>query len=134
MTVLYAPDADVLALFQRLRMIPQVTASGPLPVIVTDVVWDELTGARVQPPHREEARGMLQIIAGQPTMIELASAEADTFNKLHDSPAAENAGEHSILAYVLHHKVVPVFRDRRALHRAVEGFAVSGPCYPFMDL
>ena len=118
---LYAPDADVLALFQRLRLEGRVIASARAPLLITDTVWDELTGQGVQEPWASKARRLLESLVTGPTVLLPATPEADTFAELHPDTSSEDAGEHSIIALAIHRPdVIPVLRDTKALVRAVE--------------
>lgn len=119
---MYALDSDVLINFQNLGFAEDVAAVGKLPVVVTDVVWSEIVDDPDMYPEREaQARRMLTSITGGPIVLRPESAEAETFAKLQSPPPTEGAGEHSVIAYCLHHPdVVPVVVDRRALYRAVE--------------
>lgn len=122
----YAIDTDVLAIIQRIRHAKTLIQLGPLPVIITDTVWDELTiGAeRTGKPHRStisEMRELLKTIAGEPTRLEPATPEIEAFVRLHSNSSTEDAGEHSLIAYASQHTdIVAVLFDRTALHRAVE--------------
>ena len=119
--VLYAPDSDVLALFQQLRMEECIIVGSRAPLVVTDVVWDELTGTRVPEHYAERTQKFLASLVTGPTEIMPASPEAISFSLLHPDLARADAGEDSIIAYALHHpEIVPVLRDKQALVRAVE--------------
>ncbi|MGZ3457580.1 MAG: hypothetical protein ACXU86_03650 [Archangium sp.] len=122
----YAVDTDVLANIQRVGHTRTLTRLGPLPVIITDTVWEELTtGAertgKVPRATLDEMQQMLEAIAGAPTTLEPATSEAAAFARLHSGPGTEDAGEHSLIAYASQHQdVIAVLFDRRALFRAVE--------------
>ena len=125
MTTKYVVDSDVLVNIQRSGFAPQVTALGRIPVLITDVVWDELTveaglnGARTETVA--EAEAMLRALAGAPTVLQPESPEAATLADLQQEPATEGAGEHSVIARAFHHAgEIAVLLDRRALHRGVE--------------
>ncbi|HVE85051.1 MAG TPA: hypothetical protein VND93_19505 [Myxococcales bacterium] len=118
-------DADVLATIQRAGRCAAVAQLGQLPIIVTDVVWDELTvGALADgasPATVDEMQGLLEKIARMPTKIAPQSPEAETFGKLQAPPPTEDAGEHSVIAVTLHRPgTTAVLLDRRALRRGVE--------------
>src|SRR2546427_12111859 len=115
----YAPDADILASFQRMRFTDMLIKAGRLPVVVTDVVWEELTGP--ESGHRaNEAHAMLEAIAGQATPLLPDTHEVAAFDALHPYAATSDAGEASIIAYAIHHsEVIPVLRDRYAILRAI---------------
>jgi predicted nucleic acid-binding protein len=123
----YAIDTDVLARIQRARHVSTLSKLGRLPVVVTDTVWEELTvvarsKGNAPASEIEEMERMLEAIAGRPTELELDTVEAEAFGRLHSRPdRAEDAGEHSIIAYAsIHEDVIAVLFDRRALFRAVE--------------
>jgi hypothetical protein len=121
----FVVDSDILANIQRAGFAPQVTALGELPVTITDVVWDELTvGAKAKGAKQatvDEADAMLKAIAGAPTVLQPESPEAGTLVDLQRPPETEGVGEHSVIAYALHHPDdTAVLLDRRALHRGVE--------------
>ena len=117
----YVPDADVLAVFQRLRLGDRISRTAETSFIVTDVVWDELTGPAVPARYAEPAVEMLNRLAGSATVLLPESPEAATFAALHPQAARQDAGEHSVVAYALHHaEATPVLRDKTALGRAIE--------------
>ncbi len=121
----FVVDSDILANIQRAGFAPRVTALGALPVVITDVVWDELTvGARNNGARQatvDEVDAMLKAIAGAPTVLQPESPEAGTLVDLQRPPETEGVGEHSVIAYALHHSgETAVLLDRRALHRGVE--------------
>ncbi len=90
----------------------------PLPVVVTDVVWDELHAPG--DPHNR-ARTFAQNIAGSVTELAPDSAEAETFLSLQATPKTEGPGEHSVIAYCYHHlDTIAVLQDKGALRRAIE--------------
>lgn len=116
----YAPDADILASLQRMRFADLLILAGRLPIVVTDVVWDELTSP--ESGHRAtEAQTLLDAIAGQPTQLLPETPEVAAFDALHPVAAESDAGEASIIAYAIcHPEVIPVLRDRHAVLRAIE--------------
>ncbi len=121
----YAVDTDVLANIQRAGHAMSLQRLGALPVIITDIVWDELTvnAARggAAPRIVQEAQALLCAIAGAPTVLEPESLETKTLVQLQSPPATEGLGEHSVIAYAYHHAdVTAVLHDKRALHRGVE--------------
>lgn len=125
MTAQFVVDTDIFANIQRSRLSARVAALGRLPVVVTDVVWDELTtGAKEKGARQDtvdEAEAMLTALAGVPSVLEPQSPEAATLADLQRPPATEGAGEHSVIARTYHHQgETAVLLDRRALHRGVE--------------
>jgi hypothetical protein len=116
----YAPDSDFFIHVQRLRFVDEFVKCGPLPVIVTDVVWEELVTTKFAHVNAEMQR-LLGAVAGAPTSIEPMSSEASTFASLQQPPKTEGPGEHSIISLTMHNPdVVPVLIDKKALHRAIE--------------
>jgi hypothetical protein len=67
----YAVDTDVLVLIQRAGHVSSLKRLGSLPVVITDMVWGELTSqaAKGKAPRRivQEAEELLSAIAGKPT-------------------------------------------------------------------
>lgn len=122
----YALDTDILANLQRAGHAETLSRLGGLPVIVTDTVWDELTlvaerTGKVHASTLEQMRRLLDSIAGAPVNLEPDTPEAETFGRLHSHSGAEDAGEHSVIAYAMvHPDVTAVLFDRRALFRGVE--------------
>jgi hypothetical protein len=117
---LYAPDSDFFINLQRLRLAPEFAECGRLPIVVTDVVWDELVTGK-NGYANAELDGVLKAVAGEPRVIEVESPEAQSFASIHQSPSTENRGEHSIIAVAIHDRtVIPVLLDKKGLHRAVE--------------
>ncbi len=122
----YALDTDILALVQRAGHAKTLTRLGRLPVVVTDTIWDELTvvaesTGKVRPETLVEMKDLLVSIVGAPTLLEPATPESEAYVRLHPGSDAENAGEHSLIAYASQHPdVTAVLFDRQALHRAVE--------------
>lgn len=121
----YAVDSDVLGVIQRSGFAAEVRSLGRLPVVITDSVWDELTIGASDQGAREatvrEAQELLETIAGEPTVLQPETEETATLVKLQGEVATEHEGEHSILAFALHHPdVTPVLLDKRATLRAVE--------------
>jgi len=121
----YALDTDLLACIQRSGSSSAIGELGPLPVVITDSVWDELTlnatANGAAPASVKVAENLLRAIAGGPTVLEAATPEAATLTRLHGEVGTEDIGEHSIMAYAVHHTdVTPVLIDRRATWRAVE--------------
>lgn len=118
-------DTDILANIQRARFAARVAALGRLPIVVTDVVWDELTiGAKLKGARQEtveEAEALLRALAGAPTVLQPESAEAAILADLQRPPETEGAGEHSVIAHAYHHSdETAVLLDRRAMYRGVE--------------
>lgn len=123
--MLYALDSDVLVNLLRSGLDQGVIALGKLPVVITDVVWDELTVSTPTKPiaigRIHAASALMSSMANSSTAIHPNSPEALTFNRLQGAVATQDRGEHATMALALHDPdVVPVLYDRRALHRAVE--------------
>ena len=119
MTV-YAPDTDFFINVQRLGYVERVASCGRLPVVVTDIVWEEATTGK-NPHANSELEGLLRAVAGSPRALLPQSPEAATFAALQAPPKTEDPGEHSIIALAIHEpELVPVLLDKKALHRAVE--------------
>lgn len=121
----YALDTDVLAMLQRSRAIEAFLSLGPLPVLITDAVWDEMTvvaAAKGIPSQVvDEATRLLESIAVSPTAIEPGTPEGDYLSRIHITESAEDLGEHTVIALSLcHGDVTPVLFDRKAIHRGVE--------------
>ena len=115
----------MLGTIQRSGCAAAFCGLGPLPVVVTDSVWDELTVNAAANGARDasvrEAQTLLETIAGAPTVLAPATLEATTLVRLQGEVATEHEGEHSIMAYAVHHEdVMPVLLDLRATRRAVE--------------
>ncbi len=111
-------DADVIIALELADRGTGLAARGALPVVVTDVVWEEL-GA----PGDTEARTQTfaKAIAGDVMVFQADSAEAATLVALQQPPKAEGPGEHSVIAYCQHHpEVIAVLQDKAALRRGVE--------------
>lgn len=118
-------DSDILINIQKAGFADQVAALGRLPVVITDVVWSELTVsaqlAGAKAATVAQAHKLLSAIAGAATVLQPQSPEAESFADLQLPPETEGIGEHSVIAYALHHSNdVAVLLDRRALHRGVE--------------
>lgn len=124
MTV-FVIDTDVLANVQRARHAGSLASLGKLPVVITDVVWDELTvKPRLKNARSEtvdEAENMLRCIAGCPTVLEPATPEAVALAALLGEVPDVDQGELSVIAYSLHHpNAVPVLMDKYSALRAIE--------------
>jgi predicted nucleic acid-binding protein len=121
-SIRYALDADVIIRLQKSEQMEALKAVGRLPVVVTDVVWDEVIGeseGRQSMRENEQLRELLHVIAGGPTEIHPQTPEALAFAQL-DAPKF-GAGERSMIAYALSHPdVTVVLIDKLALHRAIE--------------
>jgi hypothetical protein len=130
MTVLYAPDTDVLAEIQKAGAAPEVAKLGALPVVITEFVWDEFVegprrnGARSQTVT--EAENLVRAMAGQPTELLPQTPEIASYVDLQTPQPTEGHGESSIIAYAMHHpETVPILLDRLALYRGVENLRGS---------
>ena len=125
MTTRYVVDSDIFGVIQRAKECLAFQGCGMLPVIVTDVVWDELTADALAGGARQstvdEMSAMLNAIAGKPTLVEPETPAAESFARLHPANATEDVGEHSVMALALHTPdCLAVLNDRRAVHRAVD--------------
>jgi hypothetical protein len=111
-------DTDVLIALAQVESGTGLSARGPLPVVVTDVVWDELEA----PGDRlARAQKLAKAISGGITVLEPDSPEAGTLVSLQHAPRTEGPGEHSVIAYCHHHAgAVAVLQDKAALRRGVE--------------
>ncbi len=123
--MILAPDADILGIIQRVRHLQTLTKCGLTTMVVTDVVWDEVTvnaaanGASAATVA--EMDNALTVLAGARTVIAPMTPESKTFTLLATPPVREGPGELSVIAYALHHDDVwPVLHDRAAMLRAVE--------------
>jgi len=109
-------DTDVIIALEQVGS--GLAARGELPVIVTDVVWDELEAPG---DDRARAQNFARAIAGKVTVLQADSPEAATLVALQEAPRIEGAGEHSVIACCHHHpESVAVLQDKAALRRAVE--------------
>ncbi|WIG94190.1 hypothetical protein [Myxococcus sp. SDU36] len=118
--MLYALDADIIIPVQKSGQMDAFKSVGRLPVLVTDVVWEEVIGG-TDARQRENADlcEVLQAIAGGPTELLPETPEALDFVRL-DAPRY-GPGERSMIAYALHHpEVTLVLNDKLAIHRAIE--------------
>jgi hypothetical protein len=115
----YVIDTDVIIALRNADAASTLGTRGELPLLVTDVVWDELRA-----PGDAEARNekYAQAIAGKATQINPESPEAATFLGLQAAlPKPEGPGELSVIAYCHHHlDTTAVLMDKAALRRAVE--------------
>jgi hypothetical protein len=111
-------DTDIVISMEKTFRELKLGDRGGLPVIVTDVVWDELE-APGDDQHR--TRTFATAIAGKVTVLEAESAEAATWVALQGDPRTEGPGEHSVIAHCIHHPdTIAVLQDKAALRRAVE--------------
>jgi hypothetical protein len=114
----YVLDTDVVIALQRADAQSVLASRGLLPVVITDVVWDELRA-----PGDPGARSITfaGTIARTPTVLEADSVEAGTLLQLQGAPKTEGPGEHSVIAYCHHHvDTTAVLMDKAAIRRAVE--------------
>jgi hypothetical protein len=121
----YVLDADVLVHLQRAGIASAVVALGPLPVVLTDLIWHEFVvapqSAGASPRTVAEARTLAQTMVGQATVILSGSPEAAILAALLRPPVTEDSGELSVIAYAAcHDDAIAVLFDRKALHRGVE--------------
>ena len=115
-------DTDVIIALEQVGS--GLAARGELPVIVTDVVWDELEAPG---DDRARAQNFARAIAGKVTVLQADSPEAATLVALQEAPRIEGAGEHSVIACCHHHpESVAVLQDKAALRRAVEELVERG--------
>lgn len=114
----YVLDTDVLIALERVDAGIGLDRRGPLPVVVTDVVWSEL---HAPADSLDRARKYASAIAGPATQLLPNSPEAETFLLLQQPPKTEGPGEHSVIAFSYHHpETIAVLQDKMALRRAVE--------------
>jgi hypothetical protein len=114
----YVLDTDVVIALRTADVTGMLSGRGPFPVIITDIVWDELSA-----PGDRQARNQkyAQDLAGEATPLDVNSAEAATLLSLQAPPVTEGAGEHSVIAYCHHHPgALAVLQDQKALRRAIE--------------
>lgn len=122
----FVMDADILGILQRAGYLAPIQALGPLPWVITDEVWYEVTDQAVAhgayPATIDEMRNFLVAVAGAPTVIAPMSAEAQSLALLSAPPVKEDPGELSVIAYAFHHpEAIAALHDRAAVFRAVEG-------------
>ncbi len=111
-------DTDVLISLEKASAGLRLAARSKVPVVVTDVVWDELTA-----PGDPEARAQTfaRALAGEVTELEAGSPAAATLVALQQEPKTEGAGEHSVIAYCFHDRdAVAVLQDKFGIRRGVE--------------
>ncbi len=118
-------DADILGIFQRAGALAAIQALGPLPWLITDTVWWELTDGAAQnrayPATVDEMRNFLVAVAGGETPIVPMTPEAETLAKLSVPPVKEDPGELSVIALALHRiDTRAVLHDRAGVFRGVE--------------
>ncbi len=114
----YALDTDVIISLERVDAGSWLDGRGPLPVVVTDVVWSELVAPGDTLARAQKYAGA---IAGGVTPLLPDTPEAETFLALQQPPKTEGPGEHSVIAYCHHHAdVIAVLQDKGALRRGVE--------------
>lgn len=114
----YALDTDVVIALEMVDGGTGLDHRGPLPVVVTDVVWGELVAGN-DPFAR--AQKYAHAIAGNVTQLLPDTPEAETFLVLQQPPKTEGPGEHSVIAYCSHHEdAIAVLQDKGALRRGIE--------------
>jgi hypothetical protein len=121
----FVVDADILGILQRAEHLASVQALGPLPWVITEEVWYEVTDRAAAygayPATVDEMRRFLVTVAGAPTVIAPMSPEAESLARLLAPPVKEDPGELSVIAYSFHHpEVTAVLHDRAAVFRGVE--------------
>lgn len=114
-------DTDVFLAVESSGMRDDLAATGPWPIVVTDVVWSELVD-HCPRAHVDGMKGLLGALAGAPSDLLTESPEARALGALQQVPTQkEGAGELSVIAYTLcHPETTAVLKDRRAVVRAVE--------------
>jgi hypothetical protein len=111
-------DTDVVISLEQAGSSFSLGSRGPLPVIVTDVVWDELEAPG---DTAVRAQKFAKAIAGEVTALAADSPEAATLVALQEPPKTEGPGEHSVIAYCHHHpEAIAVLQDKAALRRGIE--------------
>jgi len=111
-------DTDVVIALERACSGLGLGSRGALPVILTDVVWDELEAPG---DTARRAQEFAKAIAGDVTALVADSPEAATLVALQASPKTEGPGEHSVIAYCHHHhEAIAVLQDRAAVRRGIE--------------
>lgn len=111
-------DTDVVIALEKAGDALRLGSRGPFPVILTDVVWDEL-----EAPGDIEVRAQrfAKAIAGDVITLEADSPEAATMVALQEAPKIEGPGEHSVIAYCHHHpEAIAVLQDKAAVRRSIE--------------
>jgi hypothetical protein len=115
----YALDTDVIIALELVDAGTGLDQRGPLPVVVTDVVWGELVAPGDPLARARNYAGA--ILAGDVTQFLPDTPEAETFLALQQPPKTEGPGEHSVIAYCHHHPdAIGVLQDKGALRRGVE--------------
>lgn len=114
-------DADIVIAVESARMREEISATGPWPIVVTDVVWSELVDDCPR-AHVDGMKKVLSALAVAPTELHTETAESHALGALLQVPTQkEGAGELSVIAYTLcHPEAIAVLKDRRAVVRAVE--------------
>ncbi len=111
-------DTDVLISLEMTAGGLGLSERGKVPVVVTDVVWEELI-APGDPNARAQA--FAQALAGVVTELQPGSAPAETLVALQQEPTTEGPGEHSVIAYCVHDReAIAVLQDKGAIRRGVE--------------
>ncbi len=121
----FVVDADILGILQRAEYLAPIQTLGPLPWVITDEVWYELTDHAAAhgayPATVDEMRKFLAAVAGAPTVIAPMSPEAESLARLSMPPVKEDPGELSVIAYSFHHpEATAVLHDRAAVFRGIE--------------
>ncbi|MCM2335039.1 MAG: hypothetical protein NDI82_13985 [Anaeromyxobacteraceae bacterium] len=111
-------DTDVLISLEMTSAGLGLAARSKVPVVVTDVVWEELT-APGDPYARAQA--FTKALAGEVTELEAGSPAAATLVALQQGPKTEGPGEHSVIAFCFHDsEAVAVLQDKGGIRRGVE--------------
>jgi hypothetical protein len=117
----YAVDTSVIVRVEKLGLLDWFQSTGGLPIVITDVAWEELVGPRLDAETIARRLPLLQVVAGAETPLGPQTPENLAFNQLHPTNTTTDAGEASIIAYCLHHAdTAPIFEDRIAIQRAIE--------------
>jgi hypothetical protein len=111
-------DTDVVISLEKNSAGLGLAGRGNMPVVLTDVVWDELN-APGDPDSRSQT--FARTIAGGVTELEPGSPAAATLVALQEAPKTEGAGEHSVIAYCFHDgDAIAVLQDKAGIRRGVE--------------
>jgi hypothetical protein len=96
-------DTDVFLAVESSRLRDELAATGPWPIIITDVVWSELVD-NCPTSHVEGMKRLLEALAGAPAEMLTETPEAEALGSLQQAPLQkEGAGELSVIAHALCH-------------------------------
>ncbi len=111
-----AIDTDIFSFIERSGHSDAVLKLGPLPLLVTQIVWDECVAGA----PKSKRLPLLEGLVGTPTPVLAGGPVATTVASLLAQGDLEQ-GEVAVIAVAIHDpEVVPVLHDRHALFRAVE--------------